>query len=293
MNFDQKAVKFLANFYINGGKHWTHGPLSQKLPRPPQSQSAVLWLGPRPGAAWEEAWPSQKQAVAAAPGLGVDTACAATLRKLLLERRPPLLTDPEVPGPAKYQVPSASARESSAHPHYSLGRRHPGPEGGGRRAWQTEWLRSESPFTHKVDFNRELKWPSPAHYRPLSGPAARSCSARVPLPAAMAPEGQARPARPRAHPLVQALARARGEKRPDPGTYDVVPGHRLRSPRAPAFSMGRARAPASRAGPAGVPGPGAYRTERARDSRFRSAPGALIQGVRRPKRHDTGPFCAL
>ncbi|XP_062063146.1 protein STPG3 isoform X2 [Lepus europaeus] len=247
MNFDQKAVKFLANFYINGGKHWTHGPLSQKLPRPPQSQSAVLWLGPRPGAAWEEAWPSQKQAVAAAPGLGVDTACAATLRKLLLERRPPLLTDPEVPGPAKYQVPSASARESSAHPHYSLGRRHPGPEGGGRRAWQTEWLRSESPFTHKVDFNRELK----------------------------------------------ALARARGEKRPDPGTYDVVPGHRLRSPRAPAFSMGRARAPASRAGPAGVPGPGAYRTERARDSRFRSAPGALIQGVRRPKRHDTGPFCAL
>lgn len=30
MNFDQKAVKFLANFYINGGKHWTRGPLSQK-----------------------------------------------------------------------------------------------------------------------------------------------------------------------------------------------------------------------------------------------------------------------
>lgn len=30
MNFDQKAVKFLANFYINGGKHWTHGPLKQK-----------------------------------------------------------------------------------------------------------------------------------------------------------------------------------------------------------------------------------------------------------------------
>lgn len=30
MNFDQKAVKFLANFHINGGEHWTHGPLKQK-----------------------------------------------------------------------------------------------------------------------------------------------------------------------------------------------------------------------------------------------------------------------
>lgn len=27
MNFDQKAVKFLANFYINGGRHWARGSL--------------------------------------------------------------------------------------------------------------------------------------------------------------------------------------------------------------------------------------------------------------------------
>lgn len=32
MNFDQKAVKFLANFHINGGRHWTHGSLKQKPP---------------------------------------------------------------------------------------------------------------------------------------------------------------------------------------------------------------------------------------------------------------------
>lgn len=31
----------------------------------------------------------------------------------------------------------------------------PTAEGGGRRAWQTEWLHSESPFTQKADFNRE------------------------------------------------------------------------------------------------------------------------------------------
>lgn len=30
MNFDQKAVKFLANFYMNEGKHWTHGPMRPK-----------------------------------------------------------------------------------------------------------------------------------------------------------------------------------------------------------------------------------------------------------------------
>lgn len=34
MNFDQKAVKFLANFYIDGGKHWTHGPLRQETLMP-------------------------------------------------------------------------------------------------------------------------------------------------------------------------------------------------------------------------------------------------------------------
>lgn len=33
----------------------------------------------------------------------------------------------------------------------------PTAEGGGRRAWQTMWLQSESPFTQKTDFNQETK----------------------------------------------------------------------------------------------------------------------------------------
>lgn len=41
------------------------------------------------------------------------------------------------------------------------------------------------------------------------------------------------------------------------------------------------------------PGPGAYYVKDCYNSRFRSAPGVVIQGVRRPKRHDTGPFCTL
>ncbi|XP_040860509.1 protein STPG3 [Ochotona curzoniae] len=291
MNFDQKAVKFLANFYINGGRHWTRGPLSQQLSQSPQPGAALLWLG----AAWEEAWPLPRHDVPA--GLDVPTECTpanmGALKELLLERRPPLVTDLEVPGPAKYEVPDVFVRESSPHPCYSLGQKHPGPEGGGRRAWQTEWLSSESPFTQKVDFNREKKWPSPADYRPLSGPAARACSPWAHRPVSRAPEGQARAAPSGPQPLIQALARARGEKRPGPCTYDVLPGDRLRSPRSPAFSMRNARASAPGGSPAGVPGPGAYRAELCLDSRCRPAPGGLIQGARRPKRHDTGPFCAL
>lgn len=44
----------------------------------------------------------------------------------VLERRPPILTDMDVPGPTKYDVPDASVRESSPHPHYSIGCKHPG-----------------------------------------------------------------------------------------------------------------------------------------------------------------------
>lgn len=37
------------------------------------------------------------------------------------------MTDPDVPGPTKYRVPDASLRESSPHPHFSIGRKHPAP----------------------------------------------------------------------------------------------------------------------------------------------------------------------
>ncbi|OWK10307.1 hypothetical protein Celaphus_00005039 [Cervus elaphus hippelaphus] len=45
--------------------------------------------------------------------------------------------------------------------------------------------------------------------------------------------------------------------------------------------------------PACTPGPAAYNVEDCYRSQLPSAPGVVIQGVRRPKRHDTGPFCAL
>nr|XP_003941386.1 protein STPG3 isoform X2 [Saimiri boliviensis boliviensis] len=252
MNFDQKAVKFLANFYINGGKHWTHGPLRPMLPEPIQPKASVLLLGLEPGLAWDETWPPRMKCPA---GLGFQMGapkkslpiCTQTLRELLLEQRPPITTDLDVPSPARYQLPSPSLRESSPHPHYSIGCKHQGREGGGRRAWQTVWFQSESPFTQKADFNREQK----------------------------------------------ASLQAPGKRHPGPNTYNILPGSRLRSPRPPAFSMSRSPAFPTWLIRSQTPGPAAYHVEDCYNSRFPSAPGVVIQGVRRPKRHDTGPFCTL
>ncbi|XP_073908830.1 protein STPG3 isoform X2 [Castor canadensis] len=253
MNFDQKAVKFLANFYINEGKHWTHGPLRQNSIHITQPNATVLSWNQELGAAWNEMWLPKTKRAPAGLRLQMGTPqkgraiCTGTLRELLLERRPPILTDMDVPGPTKYDVPDASVRESSPHPHYSIGCKHPGREGGGRRAWQTEWLQSESPFTQKADFNREQR----------------------------------------------ASLKPSGEKRPSPNTYDIFPGYLLQRQRSPAFSMSRSPAFASWVVTSGTPGPAAYYVEECYSSRFPSAPGVIIQGVRRPKRHDTGPFCTL
>ncbi|XP_037060600.1 protein STPG3 isoform X1 [Peromyscus leucopus] len=253
MNFDQKAVKFLANFYINGGKHWTRGPLSQQPLHPTQPEAAVLWWDQELEAAWNEMWPPKAKRAPSGFRSKMSTpkestsTCVETLRSLLQERRPPILTDLDVPGPTKYEVPSASLRESSPHPQYTMGYKNPGREGGGRRAWQTLWLQSESPFTQKTDFNRERKWPSPAEYRPLSQPAfpAFSFGGRrrsvVKIPRDLRP-GMLRARGPCAYTPLLAASQPSGEKRPSPNTYNILPGYRLQSTRSPAFSMSRSPA---------------------------------------------------
>ncbi|XP_019496625.1 PREDICTED: protein STPG3 [Hipposideros armiger] len=248
MNFDQKAVKFLANFYINGGKHWTHGPLRLKsFVTTPQPMAAVLLSGPGPEATWDKMWPPAVQESPAGLRMHVGLLqepppiCVRNPKELWLERRPPIVTDLDIPGPTKYPVPDASVRESSAHPHFSIGRKHPARESSGRRAWQTMWLQSETPFTQKADFNRERKAP----------------------------------------PQVPG-----SEKRSSPNTYDILPGCCLQTPRPPAFSMSRSPAFASRVSSSRNPGPATYYdVEDCCNSRFPSAPGVVIQGVRRPKRH--------
>ncbi|XP_005408668.1 PREDICTED: uncharacterized protein C9orf173 homolog [Chinchilla lanigera] len=282
MNFDQKAVKFLANFYINGGKHWTHGPLRQKRPE----EALLSW-----GAG--EMRPTSRKGTPVGGRSGVGSpqecppTCTRTQRGLLLDQRPPLLADPAVPGPAEYS-PSTFVRESSPHPHYSIGRRHPGPDGGGRRAWHSAWLQSESPFTLKVDFKSERQWPSPADHVPSSlptGPAFSFAGRKRP--------GRPRVRSPRARSLLQGPPRTPGEQPPGPFAYDVRAGFRLQRQRPPAFSMSRSPAFAAWLRASCTPGPAAYHVEDSYEARFPSAPRVVIQGARRPKRHDTGPFCAL
>ncbi|XP_058158766.1 protein STPG3 [Dasypus novemcinctus] len=253
MNFDQKAVKFLASFYINGGQHWARGPLRQKAPAPTQAGAA-----------------------------------------------PPLLTDLESPGPTTYAVPDASAREASPHPRFSIGCKPKAREGGGRRAWQTLWFQSQDPFTQKTDFNRERKWPSPADYQPRSRPAFPAFSFAGCRRASKKPEGRGHPGPPRAggpwlhaRPTLQPPPPPRGEKRPSPTTYDVRPGCRLQGPCSLAFSVSRSPAFTTWISSSCGPGPAAYHVEDCFNSRFPSVPGVVIQGVRRPKRHDTGPFSTL
>ncbi|XP_035878405.1 protein STPG3 [Phyllostomus discolor] len=391
MNFDQKAVKFLANFYINGGKHWTHGPLRLKSLVPAQPlrgrgegggaaqggrrqcgwTQAVLscrpkdavWRCPGVGAAWEM-WPPA--VVLESPeGLRMRRGpfqesrqnCTRGLKELcewgspvrsgeagqrregprertqepsLLPLRagatpphrhrpgrprprqvrcarrfgarilpaPPLQHRPQAPRPrcvllpASRPPPGLPSPGSGAAPPACPPQRHcPPAEGGGRRAWQTVWLQSDSPFTQKVDFCWEQKWPSPADYRPLSGPAFPAFSFGAPRPASKTRDARARPALPRAR---GAGPRARPlSQLPSPSTYDILPGCRLRGPRSPAFTMSRSPAFASWLSSSHTPGPAAYYVEDCYNSRFPSAPGVVIQGVRRPKRHDTGPFCAL
>ncbi|DAA24103.1 TPA: hypothetical protein BOS_12227 [Bos taurus] len=143
------------------------------------------------------------------------------------------------------------------------------------------------------------RWPSPADYQLPSPPACPAFSFRA-RPASRPPEARARQgvlqggrAGPWAQPLLQAPPPTGDETGPGPSTYNILPGCRLKGPCPPAFSMGRSPLLASWVGSSCTPGPAAYDVEDCYSSRFPSAPGVAIQGVRRPKRHNTGPFCAL
>ncbi|XP_007475499.2 protein STPG3 isoform X1 [Monodelphis domestica] len=295
MNFDQKAVKFLANFYMNGGQHWTHGGIQTRQSTPPSGKKLTRGHPLRPQSIdkWESTKLPVPQNLQKLHMGGVtlvqdpellrirnvkDFSKCRAMWDIGFERRPPILIDMNTPGPTQYSVPDVSIRESSPHPQYSISCKAPIRDGGGRRAWQTTWFQSESPFTQKADFLREKKWPSPFHYT---------------QPCSLGPQQPCRPSFPAFTFGHRRLVSKAKEMRPSPNTYNVVPGFQLKGTRSPAFSMSRAQSLNTWISPARTPGPAAYYVEDSYNSRYPSTPGVLIQGERRPKKHETGPFCSL
>ncbi|CAF2585624.1 unnamed protein product [Rotaria sp. Silwood2] len=116
------------------------------------------------------------------------------------------------PSPCSYVLPRKSCREKNA-PAYSFGTRClVEKKGGSRTAWQKQWFANSDPFTTKVDFNRELSWPTPFHY--YVEPALGSQSTKPTFPAwSIATRLQSSP------PIIS-------ENNPAPDTYDTATAFR-------------------------------------------------------------------
>ncbi|XP_060107241.1 protein STPG3 [Heteronotia binoei] len=195
------------------------------------------------------------------------------------DNRPPLTVNVDSPGPAAYSPTSVSYRETTA-PSYTFGWKTPPKEGGGRRSWQKTWFQSKNPFTKKADFNRETNWPSPFHYSqpPDAKPANRPSSPSYSF-------GQKG---------VFSFTSKDAPYEPAPNKYNTGSGYRQVLQRAPSFIISPAPQHTYRwASREGTPGPGTYNVETGHTARLPSSPSFFIQGVRRPKKHETGPFSTL
>ncbi|XP_038623966.1 protein STPG3 isoform X2 [Tachyglossus aculeatus] len=264
MNFDQKVVKFLANYYINGGQHWKYGRQPPFRPCGPQLGCADSPLAlPAPSLSVGSKCPvldyCQKW-----NSLKAQTRQQLTFREAL-ECRPPRLTDPEAPGPAHYP---ALAGNWGLQKHRAPRARMPRRDGGGH----CFGCQNKNPFTRKV--NLIAKNQQPPAFQP----------AQVPGRASQRPT--------QAHPVGHSFGRRLPPIPPGPNAYNVDPGYR--SLHAHPWTSSMSLHSQAWANSGLTPGPGAYTLrETRRSSRFAWAPGILIQGVRRHKRHDTGPFCTL
>uniref|UniRef100_A0A8C0J8C4 Uncharacterized protein n=1 Tax=Chelonoidis abingdonii TaxID=106734 RepID=A0A8C0J8C4_CHEAB len=166
------------------------------------------------------------------------------------------------------------------------------PEGGGRRSWQKSWFQSKSPFTRKADFNTESnvgdacfshwlnlhKFLSPP--RAQTGKNRRLCSPRLcPLPVWC-----------HTFPFIFPDAHIN----PAPNKYDTTPAYFQVLQTSPSYSIrNRPQGTHQWDSSGNMPGPGLYDIEKGHIARLPSSPSVIIQGIRRPKRHETGPFTTL
>ncbi|CAM5102263.1 unnamed protein product [Natator depressus] len=263
MEYQQKLTKFLAQYYMNGNQHWKpHGkPLLDKQ----HTQHHWGRLNREPS-------------TFLLPQISV---LKGSRYREAMDSRPPLVINVDSPGPAAYSPPTRSCRETSA-PAYTFGRKTPPREGGGRRSWQKSWFQSKSPFTRKADFNTESNWPSPFHYTQASTLGPRQAS-RPGYPSySIGRKGKF------------SLVSKDAQIDPAPNKYDTTPAYFQVLQTSPSYSIRNRPQGTHKWGTSGnTPGPGSYDVEKGHIARLPSCPSVIIQGIRRPKRHETGPFTTL
>ncbi|XP_026542520.1 protein STPG3 [Notechis scutatus] len=183
------------------------------------------------------------------------------------------------PGPAAYSPPPMAYRETIA-PSYTFGWKTPPREGGGRRAWQKSWFMSRNPFWRKVDFSTETNWPSPSQYGQLLG---TNLGNRSNTPNfTFGQRGE------------YALINKGTIDEPGPNRYNIDRAYTFVLHRSPSIIINPAPLALYRwIEKVETPGPGAYNVDKGYNARLPRCPSFYIQGVRRPKKHETGPFSTL
>ncbi|XP_069468258.1 protein STPG3 [Ambystoma mexicanum] len=304
MEHQQKMTKFLAKRYLERNPcpvpdvrkgcydpclHFLWGQLEKEKNRP-----LFPPLSPKKLVTWDEAMAS----------------------------RPPLRIDMDGPGPDTY-LPLTKTGATS----FTIGRKSPPKEGGGRTSWQKTWFQSSNPFTKKTHFESQV----PVNLSMSSSP--------VPVPAIPCPSLP--------HPQKDnkvVLVKGRDHVSPEMGTkifskwpspfdypqmstlgpdqpslrgypcfslgrtWDPVPDNQVPAPNeyenavafekvqhaSPAFSIhGRVHGTCLWPKPETTPGPAYYNVEEGFLAVKPRARGFSIHGERRNKRHDLGPFACL
>ncbi|KAJ7308047.1 hypothetical protein JRQ81_008549 [Phrynocephalus forsythii] len=262
MEFQQKEIKFQAQQYLDNShlKIKTQNSLLYKRQAPSHRNPLFRETSTRP--IFPDIHSGRKSRSGTSP-----------------KGRLQLTLNVDSPGPAAYSPPCLRFRETSA-PSYTFGWKTPPREGGGRRAWQKSWFLCNNPFTRKTDFATETNWPSPFHYGQTLGSQLvnRPTSPNFTI-------GQK---------TEFCFVNKNTVNDPAPNRYDTERAYQHILNKSPSFVISPAPHVVYRwAQKGGTPGPGAYNVERGHIARLPSSPGFFIQGVRRPKKHETGPFCTL
>ncbi|ELU08649.1 hypothetical protein CAPTEDRAFT_215055 [Capitella teleta] len=197
--------------------------------------------------------------------------------------RPPLRVDMDGPGPCSYSIPSRPQRETKA-PSYTFGRRTFVEKlGGARTSWEKTWFQNSHAWHQKTDFHSDRKWPAPPSYKQESS---------------LGPKQKRRTSFP-AYSIGVRRQIVLKEKRdteddPSPDEYKSEPARVYVLPKAPSFSHGLRRGGTvlwANTECQNTPGPGSYRS--GVQAVKQHGPAFSIQGIRRDKTHELGPFATL